>query len=203
MVILAVGPHPDDIEFGCYGTLAKFKSIQKEDIHLLILTNGSNGGESKERTNEAKKSAALINARIMFLDENDGYVKNDASTVRKIKSVIDAVSPRIIFFPFYKDTHQDHVACSLSVISASHGKESLLMYETPSTYEMEPSVFCDVSDYVNLKLESLKCHRSQLNKIYFDENQLMSRMIYWGWKNRRRAYLEHFSVKRHFLMDRI
>lgn len=50
MVILAVGPHPDDIEFGCYGTLAKFKSIQKEDIHLLILTNGSNGGESKERT---------------------------------------------------------------------------------------------------------------------------------------------------------
>ena len=203
MVILAVGPHPDDIEFGCYGTLAKFKSIQKEDIHLLILTNGSNGGESEERTNEAKKSAALINAWIMFLDENDGYVKNDASTVRKIKSVIDAVSPRIIFFPFYKDTHQDHVACSPSVISASHGKESLLMYETPSTYEMEPSVFCDISDYVNLKLELLKCHRSQLDKIYFDENQLMSRMIYWGWKNRRRGYLEHFSVKRHFLMDRI
>ena len=38
MVILAVGPHPDDIELGCYGSLAKFKSIQKGDIYFLIIT---------------------------------------------------------------------------------------------------------------------------------------------------------------------
>lgn len=203
MVILAVGPHPDDIEFGCYGTLAKFKSLQKEDIHFLILTNGANGGKSSVRLREAGKSASLINARITFMGEKDGYLKHDASTVGKIKAVIDSTSPRMIFFPFYKDTHQDHVACSLSVMSASHGKETLLMYETPSTYGLEPSVYCDVTEQVNLKFEALRCHSSQMDKVYFDENQLTSRMVYWGWKNRSRAYLEHFYLKRHFLMSEI
>ena len=181
MVILEVGPHPDDIEIGCYGSLAKFKSIQKGDIYFLIITNGDNGGESEIRMNEAKESAALIDARIIFLNERDGYLKHDVSTVGKIKKVIDSISPKTIFFPFYKDTHQDHVACSLSVISASHGKESLLMYEAPSTCGMVPNTYNDVTDYVDLNFKALDRHESQLSKVYFNKDLLKSRMLYWGW----------------------
>lgn len=170
MVILAVGPHPDDIELGCYGSLAKFKQVQKEDIHFLILTGGGNGGDSKIRIDEAKESAAIIDAGITFLNERDGYLKHDASTVGKIKKVIDSISPRMIFLPYYKDSHQDHVACSLSLISACHGKESLLMYETPSTFGMTPNTFIDVTDYVDLKFKALNKHKSQLSKIYFNRN---------------------------------
>lgn len=201
MVILAIGPHPDDIELGCYGTLAKYKILHHAEIQFLILTSGENAGDSDVRREEAEKSAALLNATIIFLNERDGYVTHDASTVGKIKAIIDSVSPEMIFIPFYKDTHQDHVACSLSVISASHGKESLFMYETPSTYGMTPNSYCDVGDYIDLKLKSLKIHQSQSSKIYFDEDLIKSRLLYYGWKNRIKNYLEAFYVYRQFLIS--
>ena len=61
MKILAIGAHPDDIEFGCGGILYKlFK--EKHKINLLVMTEGNVGGDSDKRWAEQKKSAAILKA---------------------------------------------------------------------------------------------------------------------------------------------
>ena len=55
MNILAIGAHPDDIEYGCAGTLVKYAD-RGHRIHLMILTGGEEGGSSKERQHEQSQS---------------------------------------------------------------------------------------------------------------------------------------------------
>ncbi|MFQ5836218.1 MAG: PIG-L deacetylase family protein [bacterium] len=61
MNILAIGSHPDDIEFGCSGTLIKYKRTGA-NIFLLVLSEGSSGGSSNERKREQMESAKIIGA---------------------------------------------------------------------------------------------------------------------------------------------
>jgi LmbE family N-acetylglucosaminyl deacetylase len=81
---LAVSAHPDDIEFGCAGTLAKWVD-EGADVTLCIVTDGSTGtqdrglmgtGLAKVRRQETEEAAAVIGAkRVEWLDYRDGYVE--------------------------------------------------------------------------------------------------------------------------------
>ncbi|MEE9472162.1 MAG: PIG-L family deacetylase, partial [Gemmatimonadota bacterium] len=62
MNILAIGAHPDDIEFGCGATLIKY-ARKGAHIDLLILTDGSRGGAAHVRRREQKRAAAVLGAR--------------------------------------------------------------------------------------------------------------------------------------------
>jgi LmbE family N-acetylglucosaminyl deacetylase len=61
--VVVIAAHPDDIEFGCFGTLLKWHSAGSRVVEF-IATNGSGGGDSFQRTNEALSSAKLIDSRI-------------------------------------------------------------------------------------------------------------------------------------------
>ena len=65
MNILAIGPHPDDIEIGCSGTLIKYAQ-QGHGVFLLIITRGEKGGDSETRYEEQVKAAEIIGARDVF-----------------------------------------------------------------------------------------------------------------------------------------
>ncbi len=62
MKILAIGAHPDDIEVGCSGTLAKYAQAG-HDIYLLVMTEGHMGGEGTVRKKEQMKSAKILKPR--------------------------------------------------------------------------------------------------------------------------------------------
>src|SRR4051794_24097392 len=84
---LAVGAHPDDIEFGCAGTLAKWSAAGTE-IHLLVLTDGSKGtwdphadlGELVARRRREQQAAAdvLGATAVHFADFVDGALEDTA-----------------------------------------------------------------------------------------------------------------------------
>jgi LmbE family N-acetylglucosaminyl deacetylase len=63
--ILAIGPHPDDIEIGCAGTLIKYAQ-KGHNIFLLLISKGQMGGEGKIRYKEQMKAADIIGAREVF-----------------------------------------------------------------------------------------------------------------------------------------
>ena len=65
MKILAIGAHPDDIEFGCGGTLIKY-GLKGHDIYLLVMTEGGMGGNQVERRKEQEEAAQLLGARELF-----------------------------------------------------------------------------------------------------------------------------------------
>ena len=65
MNILAIGAHPDDIQYGCGGTLSKYAKLG-HDIHLLVMTKGGVGGKAPVRRQEQMRSAKVLSVKQLF-----------------------------------------------------------------------------------------------------------------------------------------
>jgi LmbE family N-acetylglucosaminyl deacetylase len=162
--ILAIGAHPDDIEFGCGGTLIKYARGGHE-TSLLILTDGGRGGDPAERRTEQEEAARLMGAReIYWGGYQDTELSMERELVQKIEGILHVVRPDLIFVHFGNDTHQDHRHLSTSVVTASRYTRNVLFYEGPTTSDFSPSVFVDVDAVLERKLDALAAHASQVAK---------------------------------------
>ncbi len=164
MIILAIGPHPDDIEFGCGGSLIKYAQAGNS-VYLMVLTDGSFGGDSETRKREQEESAKFIGAKGLFWG---GYQDTELSCSReliaKIDNVIAEVKPDVAFFNFWADVHQDHRAGAQAAVSATRYIKEVLFYEVPSTQHFEPDIFVDIQDVLDKKLQLLGLHASQVHR---------------------------------------
>jgi len=164
MNILAVGAHPDDIEFGCGGTLLKF-SRAGQAVFLLVLTDGGYGGDAEVRKREQEETANFIGAKGLFWGGfRDTELADSRQVIVKIEEVIKKTSPDIVFLNYPDDVHQDHRALAMAGISATRYIKEVLFYEVPTTQHFEPDNFVDIQDVLNEKLELLKLHASQIDK---------------------------------------
>ncbi len=164
MNILAIGAHPDDIEFGCGGTLLKY-SRRGHNVFLLVLTEGSFGGEPSIRMKEQEEAANLMKAKGLFWGGfKDTELVDNRELISKIEDVMYKVGPHIVFLNYYDDVHQDHRAASHAGVSATRYIEEVLFYEVPTTQNFEPHIFVNIQDLLDEKLEILKSHGSQVDK---------------------------------------
>jgi len=164
MNILAIGAHPDDIEFGCGGTLLKYNA-SGHNIFCLILTKGNFGGDPAVRAKEQKAAADFIGARDIFWGGyNDTELVGDRETIQKIEEVVQKVSPDVAFLNYSDDVHQDHRAAALAGISATRYVKEVLFYEVPTTQHFEPNIFVDIMDTLEKKMNLLKLHASQVDR---------------------------------------
>ncbi|MCB4790984.1 MAG: PIG-L family deacetylase [Elusimicrobia bacterium] len=162
MKILAIGSHPDDIEFGCGGTLCKL-SRNGHKINILVMTKGHHGGDERIREKEQEKSAKMLNAKLIWGGFTDTQIPIVKSTINLIEHHIKEIQPDIIFVPFREDTHQDHRAVSRATLTATRYIKNVLFYEGPTTVNFSPaSVFVDIGSVFNNKLKLLKAHKSQV-----------------------------------------
>lgn len=166
MVILAVGAHPDDIEFGCYATLAKLS--EKHEIVFVICSAGELTGFKEARMQEAEASAKIINAKVEFLNYPDGNIPINSDSVTKLQNIIKKIEPDIIFTLSPNDTHQDHRAVSAITLSSSRYIPKIFYYEVPQTQNFKPNYFVDITDYFYFKEKALNCYLSQKNKPFLD-----------------------------------
>lgn len=123
--ILVFSPHPDDLDFGCSGAIAKWANEGKE-ITYCVLSDGSRGGHilkisdkelARIREREQNNAAAVLGVRnVIFLREKDGEVQNAKKLRKKLVEVIRKTKPDIIlsfdpanreFENFYR-SHRDH-----------------------------------------------------------------------------------------------
>lgn len=164
MNILAIGAHPDDIEFGCAGTLIKFAK-KKHKVHMLVLTRGEVGGKPEARACEQAKAARYMGVKkIIWGEYKDTEVPRDRSVITLIEKAIRETNPDIVLFNYLADIHQDHRALAHAALSASRYIKEVLFYEVPTTQNFEPDVFVDISDVMEKKLKVLKIHCSQVNR---------------------------------------
>ena len=111
--LLFFGPHPDDIEIGAGGTVARHAALGHR-VGLCDLTAGEMGsnGTVDERLAEAEAARAVLGARwrvnLRWPDRGIG----DAEQVRQAAGLIRAARPRAIAVPHWSDRHPDHVAAS-------------------------------------------------------------------------------------------
>jgi LmbE family N-acetylglucosaminyl deacetylase len=163
--VLALGAHPDDIEFGCGATLLRF-ARKGHEVYLYIATGGELGGDPLVRRREQEESAAFMGARGVFWGGYpDCRLPLMAELVSGIEKVIRAVEPDYIFVHNLEDTHQDHRFLASATTSATRYIPNFLFYEGPTTVNFSPNVYVDVDGVVEDKLELLRKHASQVSKV--------------------------------------
>jgi LmbE family N-acetylglucosaminyl deacetylase len=143
--ILAIGAHPDDIEFGCGGALIKY-TRKGHRLFLLVMTGGGMGGSSSTRMKEQEDSRDILGAeKIYWGGYEDTHLITDIELIGKIEAVIGEVKPDFIFCNYPDDTHQDHRHLSQAIMSATRYIRNVLFFEGPTTQNFNPQVFVDIS----------------------------------------------------------
>lgn len=177
--LLAFGPHPDDLEIGLAGTVAKHVADGFQ-VGLCDLTEGEMGsnGTVAERLAEAEAARAVLGA---LWRENlrwaDRQIGKDPAHLEQAVEYIRRHRPRTVAIPYWSDRHPDHVAAS-HVLSEACFNAGLRRY--PASGEAwrpewicyyflneaaAPSFVVDVSDYYVRKQAALNCHESQFSRV--------------------------------------
>ncbi len=181
MNVLAIGAHGDDLEVFCGGTLA-LCAQRGDSVTMCVVTDGRGRpkGDPDQiaaiRHQEAAASAALIGAELAWLAMPDGAVVADKNTCRPFVELIRRVKPELIITHPPEDYHPDHTAVSRLVIeSVQLARTANFAAELPphrgavAVYFMEsergigflPEDYVDISTVFEVKLQMLRCHRSQ------------------------------------------
>lgn len=169
MKILAIGAHPDDIEFGCGGALAKF-AAKGHRIYLLVMTRGGMGAPPDVRAKEQSDAKSVLGAQQLFWGGyEDTHLALDTDMIGKIEAVIKKVEPAFIFCHYPDDTHQDHRHLCQATVSATRYVKNVLFYEGPTTQNFSPQVFIDISDTLETKVAALRAHRSQIERTNIED----------------------------------
>ena len=179
--ILAFGAHPDDIELGCGGSLAKAVA-QGKKVGLIDLTQGELGtrGSAEIRKQEATEAAKLLNASFRKnLGFRDGFFVNDEAHQLEVIKTIRAHQPNIVLCNAIDDRHIDHAkgsqlvsdACFLSGLNKIVTKDNegntqpawrpAQVYHYIQWKEITPDFVLDISEYIDKKLEVIQAYSSQ------------------------------------------
>ena len=169
MNILAIGAHPDDIEYGCAGTLIKYAE-RGHHIYLMVLTSGQEGGSSEIRKQEQENAAELMSVQKIFWGGyHDTQLPLNKELIEKIEEVLGEVNPDLILVNYGDDTHQDHRILTQATMSATRYVRNVLFFEVPTTQNFNPQVYVDISDTLERKSQVLNAHASQVMKTNIED----------------------------------
>lgn len=182
--ILAIGAHPDDIEFGCGGVLLA-EAARGHKIHLCVCSRGESGsnGSPSDREAEARNAAIMLGAKLKFLDlGGDAHMAGSIPNALALARCIRMVRPETLLAPTTSpDQHPDHAVvgrlCQDAVRLARYGGIAELRALPPHavahyfafavTPAAEPSGECaavhvDISAYFKAWVHLMECHKTQL-----------------------------------------
>jgi bacillithiol biosynthesis deacetylase BshB1 len=173
--LLVFGPHPDDLEIGAGGTVAKHAAMGLR-VGLVDLTQGEMGsnGTVEERLAEAEEARKVLGAMWRTnLRLPDRAIGSSADHALAATELIRRVKPKAITIPYWSDRHPDHVAASALLADAifNAGLRRFRAEGEPWKPEMtsyyfinesaQPSFVVDVTEHYETKRRALACHKSQ------------------------------------------
>jgi bacillithiol biosynthesis deacetylase BshB1 len=175
---LAVGAHPDDVEFSCGGTLIKLASLGYR-VGVLDMARGELGtrGTGEIRAQEAQAAAQAMGLAIRDnLELPDGHIWLTEDSRVKMVRKIRLYRPTVIFTHYWEDPHPDHVHTCQIVREAAHvaglekydaeGGQQRFRPQTVAHFmfprTVPPTFVVDISRFVEQKQKSVASYRSQL-----------------------------------------
>lgn len=174
--LLVFGPHPDDLEIGLAGCIARH-TAQGHQVGLCDLTGGEMGsnGTVEQRIAESERARQLLGAAWREnLRWADRQIGKDPGHLESAVAFIRRHRPRVVAMPYWHDRHPDHVAAAAVLTEAvfnaglrrygpAHGpawKADWICYYFIND-SVTPSFVVDVSDHYETKRAALDCHVSQ------------------------------------------
>lgn len=228
--ILAFGAHPDDVELGCSGTIAKEISLGKK-VGIIDLTRGELGtrGTVEIRNTEAAKAAEILGVTVREnLDMRDGFFVNDEKHQLKVIKMIRKYQPEVVLCNAIDDRHIDHGkgsklvsdACFLSGLTKIETQlngqiqeawRPKLVYHYIQWKNIEPDFVVDITGFMDKKMEAVLAYGSQ----FYTENSnepetpISSKNFIESIKYRAQdlgrlvgvAYAEGFTVERYLTVN--
>lgn len=177
--LLAFGPHPDDVELGMGGTIAKLND-QGYTTAIMDLTRGEMGsnGSPAQRVKEGEAAARILGCawrRNLGLPDRGLDPRNPEQMLRVVEAIRTA-RPRLMAVNFGVDRHPDHISSS-RLLEEAWFNAGLRRYETgQEPYRpaqllyyfindaCEPSFIVDITPQMRRKIESLFAHGSQFQR---------------------------------------
>lgn len=199
MRILAIGPHPDDVEIGMGGAILALRHHGHEVV-VCDLTNGEPTpvGTPERRAREAGEAAKLLGVRRITLEMPNRFLLDTVDNRMAVAAVIRRERPEVLFVPYWVDAHPDHVAaaalCEAARFYAKLTKTTLpgephyprrVLHFFSTHYRLHPEVsfILDISSHIEAKLAAVAAYASQFgpergNGGFFDELRTWNR--YFG-----------------------
>jgi bacillithiol biosynthesis deacetylase BshB1 len=181
MKILAVGAHPDDVEFGCAPILVQ-EVRNGHEARILVTSKGeaASAGEPEERAQEARDAARIIGAAIQFLElGGDCHIQHNPANAMTLAREIRRFKPDVILAPHPEENqHPDHAVVGKIVRDAArlaryaglqdledlapHPITSLYYYTITQVFITPPELVIDVTAAREAWEVAIQCHKSQL-----------------------------------------
>ena len=177
MNVLAIGAHPDDIEFGCGGTLIKHKDNGDKVFYVCMTDTESVDATMGKviRTQSQLKSETKCAADILGVDElhylsfKDLKVPFSFESVSQLERVIKQCRADVIYTHWAGDSNQDHISTFKTTMAAARYVPNVYCYEQipiprHTNNPMRINSYTDISDSFDDKIQAAECHQSQFKK---------------------------------------
>jgi bacillithiol biosynthesis deacetylase BshB1 len=185
MKILAVGAHPDDVEFGCAPVVIQ-EIRRSHEVKIIVTSRGeaASSGTPEEREQEARAAAALMGAKIEFLSYfldrgGDCHIQYHPEGSIELAREIRSFRPEVVLAPnIDENQHPDHASVGKMVRDGAriarygglkelqalpkHAIGNLYYYSITQVFTEPPDVVIDVTSAHERWVAAMKCHRTQM-----------------------------------------
>ena len=177
MNIMAIGAHPDDIEFGCGGTLINHKEFGDKVIYVCMTdtesidaTKGKVIRSESQLKSETQCAADILGVdNIFYLPFKDLHVPFSFDSVSRLETLIKQYNVDTIYTHWSGDSNQDHISTFKTTMAAARYVKNIYCYEQipiprHTDNPMRVNSYTDISRSFDLKIKAAECHQSQFKK---------------------------------------
>ncbi len=182
--VLVIAAHSDDEALGCSGTIAKH-TANGDSVHLLFMTDGVgarglNINDKDKRLSLAQAASDVLGVKsITNFDFPDNKMDSIPllDIVNKIENIIDKIKPEVIYTHHIGDLNIDHQVTHKSVVTACRPQPGFCVkeiyafevlssteWQTPGVNPFCPNVFIDISDYIDIKKQTLEIYSKEMHQ---------------------------------------
>lgn len=212
--ILVLSPHPDDDIIGCGGSIARL-SKEGHEVVVVYLTSGEAGSLEMDssqlarvREDEARRAGRLLGVReFIFWRQPDGFLQESAEIINQLVRLIRARQFSTVYLPHKQEANRDHAVTfriGMEACKRAAGPwfkdcgltpwvvGNILGYEVWTPLQ-EVAYVEDISSMMEIKIQALQQHHSQLSVYAYDE-AIRGLNRYRGINSGQKAYGEAFVI---------
>ncbi|MGE0870864.1 MAG: PIG-L deacetylase family protein [Kofleriaceae bacterium] len=179
--VLAFGAHPDDLEVGAGGLLARL-AAEGADVTLAVV---SIPGNAEQRKAEALAGAEVLDAELFMIYEDKPCRVEDIpmhELVRRFDQIVGDVRPDLVITHSAHDLHWDHGLVNRATVSALRRTpcDLLAFLSSPEMNAQARAIgqcFADITKTIDTKIAAISAHRSQVPKLDIESSRDLARAM--------------------------